>query len=82
MLTHFFLHTEVEHKATDFLPFHLMYGRNVRGPLSILRDSLEGNAPIDEETKTCYQYVLQLQERISQMLKLTNEEIKKLGKSV
>ena len=74
-----FAYREAEHRATGFSPFFLMYGRNVRGPLHILKESLEGDVPRDEETRTAYQYVLELQERISQTLKLANDELKKAG---
>ena len=74
-----FAYREVEHKGTGFSPFYLMYGRDVRGPMQILRESLEGKVPQDEETQTAYKYVLELQERLQQTYSIAQEELRKAG---
>ena len=76
-----FAYREVEHSATGYSPFYLMYGRNVRGPLSILKEILKGDIPDNEEVKTTYQYVLELSNRIRETLNLANAELKKAGDS-
>lgn len=42
-----------------FSPFELLYGRNVRGPISILHD-LWTKDELDDNIKSTYQYVLDL----------------------
>lgn len=74
-----FAYREVEHSATGYSPFFLMYGRDVRGPLHILKETLEGRAIDNVEVKTAYQYVLELRERISQTLSLAQTELKNAG---
>ena len=53
-----------------------MYGRTVRGPLTILKELWTGNIP-DEEVKTTYQYVIDLQERLESTCELAREELTK-----
>ena len=74
-----FAYREVEHSSTGYSPFFLMYGREVRGPLHILKETLEGK-PVDSvEVRTSYQYVLELRERISQTLSVAKTELQKAG---
>ena len=64
-----FAYREVPQDSTHFAPFELMYGRTVRGPMHILRESWTKD--IDEhEVKSSYQYVLDLRERLEDTLKL------------
>ena len=72
-----FAYRAAEHKSMGFSPFQLMYGREVRGPLHILRDSLEGKVAQDPEVTTTYEYVLNLQDRLAETLKLAREELAK-----
>ena len=37
-----FAYREVPQETTGFSPFEILYGRQVRGPLAILRDSIDG----------------------------------------
>ena len=74
-----FAYREVEHSSTGYSPFYLMYGRDVRGPLHILKETLEGRAVDNVEVRTAYQYVLELRERISQTLSLAQTELKNAG---
>ena len=74
-----FAYREVEHKSTGYSPFYLVYGRQVRGPLHILKETLEGKGPQDAEQKTTYQYVLEMRERLAQTYALAQEELRKAG---
>ncbi|XP_037774527.1 uncharacterized protein LOC119571180 [Penaeus monodon] len=64
-----FAYREIPNSSLKFSPFELLYGRKVRGPLSILHD-LWTNDGIDNEVKTTYQYVLDLRSRLEETAKL------------
>ena len=49
---------EVPQESLGFSPFELLYGRNVKGPMAILRDLWSGEAP-DEQVLSTYQYVIE-----------------------
>ena len=74
-----FAYREAPQESLGFSPFELMYGRSVRGPLSILRDIWTGEH-IDEEVKTTYQYVIDLRERLQSTCELAREELAKATK--
>ena len=63
-----FAYREIPNDSLKFSPFELLYGRNVRGPLSILHE-LMTNSSIDEEVKTTYQYVLDLRTKLQETAK-------------
>ena len=71
-----FAYRESTQDSLGFSPFQLMYGRTVRGPLTILKELWTGNIP-DEEVKTTYQYVIDLQERLESTCELAREELTK-----
>jgi hypothetical protein len=52
-----FAYREVPQASTRFSPFELLYGRGVRGPLSILRDVWTDENPEDTDI---VQYILQM----------------------
>ncbi|KAG7176501.1 hypothetical protein Hamer_G031066, partial [Homarus americanus] len=54
---------------TGFSAFELLYGRAVRGPLSVLRDLWEDTS-IEDDERTHYQYVLELRDKLSQCAKI------------
>ena len=58
-------------------PFELLYGRDVRGPMVILRElcSVEVN---DGHILSTYQYVIELRERLEQTCKLAWENLEKV----
>ena len=59
-----------------FSPFELLYGRIVRGPMSILRE-IWSTEEIEEEVKDTYEYVLDLRQRLQETCQLAGEELKK-----
>jgi len=70
-----FAYREVPQATTGFSPFELLYGRSVRGPLSIVK-SMWSEGDKNEE-KTYYQYFIELREHIQETLKIAKEEIDK-----
>ena len=71
-----FAYRDTEQDTTGFSPFQLLYGRKVRGPLSILRE-LWTKEIRDDEIKTTYQYVVDLRERLEDTCKLAKEAVQK-----
>ena len=43
---------EVPQEPPGFSPFELLYGRNVKGPMAILRELLSGEAPDEQVLST------------------------------
>ena len=71
-----FAYREVPQASMGFSPFELLYGRTVRGPMTILKELW--TEEFDEaEVKTSYQYVIDLREKLEQTLKLAREELKR-----
>ena len=68
---------EVPQESLGFSPFELLYGRNVKGPMAILRELWSGDAP-DEQVLSTYQYVIELRDRLEQTCKLAHENLKKV----
>ena len=64
-----FAYREIPNDSTKFSPFELLYGRQVRGPLSILHE-LWSKDDIESDVKSTYQYVVDLKNRLSETAKL------------
>lgn len=60
---------EMPHGTLKFSPFELLYGRQVRGPLSILRE-LWSNDELREDLRTTYQYVFDLRQRLEESARI------------
>ena len=67
-----FAYRELPQDSTKFSPFELMYGRTPRGPMSVLKDLLT-REQIQEEVKTAYKYVLDLEQRIAHGVRIAQE---------
>ena len=61
-----FAYREVPQSSTGFSPFELLYGREVRGPLTLLKELWEGGRG-GEEPVEVVSYVLQMRERLEKM---------------
>ena len=68
---------EVPQESLGFSPFELLYGRNVKGPMTILRELWSGEGP-DEQVLSTYQCVIELRDRLEQTCKLAHENLKKV----
>ena len=71
-----FAYREVPQESTGFSPFELLYGRAVRGPMTILKQ-LWTKEVQEREGKNSYQYVFELQEKLEDTPKLTQSELEK-----
>lgn len=77
-----FAYREVPQSSTTFAPFELIYGHTVRGPLSLLREVWEDEGEENEgegSSKTVYEYLINLRERLQDTCKLAHEELGKAG---
>ena len=67
-----FAYREVPQASTGFSPFELLYGREVRGPLDVLRDQWEARQRSDESVVS---YVLKMRERLQEMSDVVRENL-------
>ncbi|KAL5516832.1 hypothetical protein EMCRGX_G002255 [Ephydatia muelleri] len=67
-----FAYREVPQASTGFSPFELVYGRQVRGPLDILKETWE--APSQGSDESIVSYVLSVQERLAKSDGIGEEE--------
>jgi hypothetical protein len=74
-----FAYREVPHESLGFSPFELLYGRSVRGPIMILIELWTKEIP-DEDTKSTYQYILDLRERLEETCEIAQQQLKKARK--
>ncbi|XP_068212662.1 uncharacterized protein [Palaemon carinicauda] len=66
---------EIPNNTLGFFPFELIYGRNVRGPLSILKE-LFTNQDLNEEIRNSYEYVLDLRDRLEETAQIALQNAK------
>ena len=71
-----FAYREVPQESTGFSPFELLYGRAVRGPMTILKE-LWTKEVEEPEVKNSYQYVFELREKLEDTLKLAHSQLQK-----
>ena len=70
-----FAYREVPQASTGFSPFELLYGRQVRGPLDVLKESWEADKRSSESVVS---YVLSVQEKLAKMSALVGENLEKV----
>ncbi len=68
-----FAYREVPQASTGFSPFELLYGRQVRGPLDVLRETWEG--PRSPKTRSILAHVLKMREKMEEMAELVRANL-------
>ena len=71
-----FAYREASQESLGFSPFKLLYGRTVRGPMTVLKEmwTKEDHEP---EVKTTYQCVLDLKEKLAKTCELAQKELRR-----
>ena len=69
-----FAYREAPQASLGFSPFELIYGRRVRGPLTLLKEIWTGESP-EDQTRSTYEYVFDLQNRLHDTCKLAHEHL-------
>ena len=72
-----FAYREVLQASTGFSPFELLYGRAVRGPLDILRETWQTDHQSDESVLS---HVLAMREKLAHMTELVESNLKQAQK--
>ena len=72
-----FVIREVPQESLGFSSLELLYGRSVRGPMAILRESWSGEVN-DEQVLSTYQYVIKLRVLLEQTCQLACENLEKV----
>ena len=67
-----FAYREVPQESTGFAPFELLYGRDIRGPLDILKDEWESSPKSDQSVIS---HILLMRDRLEQMSALAQENL-------
>lgn len=60
---------EMPSDRSGYSAFELLYGRQVRGPISVLRDLWEDNS-LQEDQRSCFQYVIELKNKMEECAKI------------
>ncbi|XP_076461774.1 uncharacterized protein LOC143294228 [Babylonia areolata] len=71
-----FAYRETPQESTGFTRFELLYGRQVRGPLFILKEGWTEPGE-EEENRTVAEYVVDLRNRIVQTCEIARQAVKK-----
>ena len=69
-----FAYQEVPLETTGFSPFELLYGRELRGPLDVIRETWEADVSCGE---CIVSYVVEMRERLEAMAELVKENMGK-----
>ena len=72
-----FAYQEVPQASTGFAPFELLYGRAVRGPLDIVKESWKETKRVKENVVS---YVLGVQDKLGKMSSLAAENLQRAQK--
>lgn len=72
-----FAYREVPNESTGFSPFELLFGRHVRGPLDILRETWETDP---KSSESIVSYVMKMRERLSETMEIAQTNLAKAQK--
>lgn len=64
------------HEEHGFTPFELVFGRSARGLMKILKELWTGES-VQTETRDEYNYMLDLEETISETCKIARQDLQK-----
>ena len=68
-----FAYREVPQASTGFSPFELLYGRQVRGPLDVLKEAWLGDSP--QEQMNIVSYVLKMRDKLEDLSSLAHDNL-------
>ncbi|CAN2390102.1 K02A2.6-like [Pristimantis euphronides] len=68
-----FAYREVPQASTGFSPFELLYGRRVRGPLTLVREAWDGELHTPEES--VIEYVMRFRDRMQTLARLVQDNM-------
>ena len=74
-----FAYGEVPQESLGFIPFELIYGWPVRGPMQVLKELWTKDIR-DSQIRTTYQYVLDLRERLESTVSLAQQSLRSMSK--
>ena len=69
-----FAYREVPQASTHYSPFELLYGRSIRGPMTILRE-IWANQSGENEAVEAYRYVFDLRNRLEDTCKMVHDNL-------
>ena len=72
-----FAYREVPQESTGFSPFELLYGREVRGPLDVVKESWEVGEKGDVSVLS---YVLSMRKRFEKMAEMVSSNVSRAQK--
>ena len=67
-----FAYREVPHESTGFSPFELLYGRSVRGPLDVIKETWVASK---RSTESVISHVLAMREKLTRMTELVHDNL-------
>ena len=65
-----FAYRESPHETTGYSPFELLYGRQVRGPLQLMKENWEDDQTIEEESLESY--IIKTRDRLEKLHELAS----------
>eukprot|EP00731_Ephydatia_muelleri_P007213 Em0003g1461a len=72
-----FAYREVPQSSTGFSPFELLYGREVRGPLDVVKETWEAS---ERSNQSVVSYAVNIREKLEKMMALVRENVEKAQK--
>ena len=71
-----FAYREVPQESTGFSPLELLYGRNVRGPLDVMREAWVSDKRTNQDILS---YILLMRDRMTTMAEHVQKNLKAAG---